>query len=426
MIMLIGQMLGCLFIAAGIGGAVGWLLRHLSAKPLAQQCTETTAALQLKDQAIEKLRYELKAKIAAHQMFESTMLASDSLQQANQQELASAKQRLAALEDERAALLARIRDHEAAARTQSEEVRTAKAAVDDAQETLRLKENELRPLQDRFAILENLVEDTDRLRARIKDLEPAQGRIHWLEVQLSERETQHRTALHDIERQLAERERRIQSLEPLQQQLQEQTTACESWKTKYTHAMQQITDAAARSHDPHSQSDALQTQLMLQEKQLREKTEQLATLQQQLDTAESAQLELADMASQLAEKEEEIARLRTQLVESRAALQIRTDGGVAPRPIQPSGNQLILQIAQPKPSPTQPKDDLKKIRGIGPAFERELNKLGIATFQQVAQWDADMLQQIAAKLDTAPARIIRDKWIVKAKKLHEQKYGERL
>ena len=52
--------------------------------------------------------------------------------------------------------------------------------------------------------------------------------------------------------------------------------------------------------------------------------------------------------------------------------------------------------------------------------------MGIVTFRQVAQWDATALQQIAAKLDTVPDRIKRDKWVASAKKLHEQKYGKRL
>ena len=72
------------------------------------------------------------------------------------------------------------------------------------------------------------------------------------------------------------------------------------------------------------------------------------------------------------------------------------------------------------------KDNLKQIHGIGPAFERVLNNMGIVTFQQVAQWDSTTIQQIAAKLDTVPGRIKRDKWIANAKKLHEQKYGKRL
>ena len=40
MIALIGEMLGCLLLAAVIGGIVGWLLRHLSSAQLAQQLIE--------------------------------------------------------------------------------------------------------------------------------------------------------------------------------------------------------------------------------------------------------------------------------------------------------------------------------------------------------------------------------------------------
>ena len=54
MTMLIGQMLGCLLVAAGIGGAVGWLLRHLSAGQLTQQLMDVTTTLRLKEQALEK------------------------------------------------------------------------------------------------------------------------------------------------------------------------------------------------------------------------------------------------------------------------------------------------------------------------------------------------------------------------------------
>jgi predicted flap endonuclease-1-like 5' DNA nuclease len=73
-----------------------------------------------------------------------------------------------------------------------------------------------------------------------------------------------------------------------------------------------------------------------------------------------------------------------------------------------------------------PKDDLKEIRGIGPAFERALNNMGIVTFRQVAQWDVTAMQQIAAKLDTPPDRITRGQWIARARKLHEEKYGKEL
>ena len=416
MTMFIGQMLGCLLVAAGIGSVVGWLLRHLSAGPLAQQLTDLTTTLRLKDQALEKLQDELHVNVSAMQILEEKMIASESLQQSTRQELSSrhernhvlqeeltaTKQRLAALESRQAMLLTRASANEAVITAQAEEAQQSKAALDAAQRTLTLKEQELLQLQEHLTTLEHRPADTDRLRTRIQELEPAQGRVHWLEVQLSERETQHRTALHDIERQLAERDRRIGELEQLHQ------------------------PDRAPSQNTGRDIDELQAERLAHEQRLKAKDEHIAALQQRIDSVESVQRELAGQTKMVDEKEEEISRLRKRLVEVRAALRIRTDGGVAPRPIQPASDQLTLQIAQPALSTTPQKDDLTEIRGIGPAFERALNNMGIVTFRQIAQWDAANLKQIADQLETLPERIMRDQWIARAKKLHEQKYGKGL
>ena len=60
MIAFIGQILGCLLVAAGIGGVVGWLLRQLSTGELTQQFIDVTATLRQKEQTLEKAQYELK------------------------------------------------------------------------------------------------------------------------------------------------------------------------------------------------------------------------------------------------------------------------------------------------------------------------------------------------------------------------------
>jgi chromosome segregation ATPase len=346
--------------------------------------------------------------------------------QALQEELAATRQRLSTLESGQAALLSRASDSKAAITARAEEVQQSKAALEAAQQALTLKEQELIPLHERLAVLEHHLADTDRLRMRIQDLEPAQGRVHWLEVQLSERDTQHRTALHEIERQLTERDRRIGELEQLHLQLREQEAAGDAWKTKYTQAVRQATAETARAQDMHALVDELQAKLTLHEQRLSEKDDHIAALQRQIDDFESVQREMVGQAKMVDEKQEEISRLRKRLVEVRAALRIRTDGGVAPRPVQPAGNQLSLQIGKTTPSMVPPKDNLKQIRGIGPAFERVLNKMGIVTFRQVARWDATDLKRISAKLDTVPDRIKRDKWMASAKKLYEQKYGKRL
>ncbi|MEO5956859.1 MAG: hypothetical protein ABIR36_14380 [Nitrospiraceae bacterium] len=416
MTMLLGQMLGCLLVAAGIGGVTIWLLQRLSVNELKQQLSDLLNIVQVKEQALELAQLEFEATASTVQLYENKFTSSDTRARLAQQELASctaqlhaaqeelrvAAQRRSDMESELAAFRTQVKDSEAATVVQAEAFLQSHTALELTQEALARKAEELAPLHERIAALEQRPSEIDRLQARIQELEPAQGRVHWLEVQLSERETQHRTALHEVERQLAERDRRISELEQLHQ------------------------SDKAPSQDTGRDVDERQAERLAHEQRLKEKDEHIAALQQRIDSVESVQQALAGQVKIVDEKEEEISRLRKRLVEVRAALRIRTDGGVAPRPIQPAGDQLTLQIVQPANSGLPEKDDLTEIHGIGPAFERALSNMGIVTFRQIAQWDAKNLKQIADQLETLPERITRDQWIARAKKLHEQKYGKGL
>ena len=162
MSMFINQMLGCLIIAAGIGGAVGWLLRHVSAGTVTQQLADVTAMMHLKEQMLEKARYQLRDSASKMQSFK--------------------------------------------------------------------EEGSLTP-QERSVIAGNQCVDTDRLHTRLQESEAAGGWIEWLDVQLTQRDEKHRIALHEVELQLAERDRRIRELEQLHQQLSEQSEENEALST---------------------------------------------------------------------------------------------------------------------------------------------------------------------------------------------------
>ncbi|MCZ7545328.1 MAG: DUF4332 domain-containing protein [Anaerolineae bacterium] len=65
----------------------------------------------------------------------------------------------------------------------------------------------------------------------------------------------------------------------------------------------------------------------------------------------------------------------------------------------------------PAPAPAG-EDNLTRIDGIGPAYARALNELGIRTFAQLAQADPEAL---AAQIDRLTAdRIRRDDWLGQA------------
>lgn len=71
----------------------------------------------------------------------------------------------------------------------------------------------------------------------------------------------------------------------------------------------------------------------------------------------------------------------------------------------------------------EPADDLQQIRGIGPAFARELSKLGIRTYAQIAAWTSADIEAIAPKIKARIDRIRRDDWPGRAAAL-AQRRGE--
>ena len=77
------------------------------------------------------------------------------------------------------------------------------------------------------------------------------------------------------------------------------------------------------------------------------------------------------------------------------------------------------EIEGDKPEALQgdkPADDLKRISGIGPKNEDQLNALGIYTFEQIAAWTPDNVKWVEGYLSFR-GRIGREDWVGQAKKL---------
>lgn len=67
------------------------------------------------------------------------------------------------------------------------------------------------------------------------------------------------------------------------------------------------------------------------------------------------------------------------------------------------------------------KDDLKLINGVGPFIEKKLNTLGLYTYQQISQFDDDLVEQVTQAIEFFPGRIARDNWVGQAATLHQTK-----
>jgi len=58
-------------------------------------------------------------------------------------------------------------------------------------------------------------------------------------------------------------------------------------------------------------------------------------------------------------------------------------------------------------------------------MEKVLNKLGITSFKQVANFNKKDIAKVTDAIDTFPDRIERDNWVGGAKKEYKKKYGKK-
>jgi NADH-quinone oxidoreductase subunit E len=62
-------------------------------------------------------------------------------------------------------------------------------------------------------------------------------------------------------------------------------------------------------------------------------------------------------------------------------------------------------------------DDLKQIKGVGPALEKLCNDLGFYHFDQIANWTAEEVAWVDENLEGFKGRVSRDNWVAQARTL---------
>lgn len=83
-------------------------------------------------------------------------------------------------------------------------------------------------------------------------------------------------------------------------------------------------------------------------------------------------------------------------------------------PVETADNARPTALGQPR---HEGADDLKRIKGIGPKLEGQLNELGYFHFDQIASWGPEELAWIDENLQGFTGRATRDEWIEQARTL---------
>jgi predicted flap endonuclease-1-like 5' DNA nuclease len=411
------QMVGCLLVAATIGLMMGWLLRSFATSEKRQQLSEIATRLRGREHELDTLNHELKVRTSAVQMLEGKMITSEAALKDLTADLATKVEQLTALQTEVREQGVRLHAAERERDTLRREVEEAEAIIEakaagfaDMQAQMENAEDVLVSRDQEIATLKTWVEqlapkdaEIARLRTHIEELEPFLERTRRLERDQEQDRARASAMLQGKEQELAQ--------------------------TRARH--REIEGELARLRSQH-QDDLTRFAETLKERdqdlqRLRATIEELEMFRGEVEKKEIALREAEERrVMDVSEREEEIGALRKRLVEYRVAqrfsAQAKSNAG-AGESASPSAPAAGRGAGKHRPAQ---KDDLKQIHGIGPVMERVLNRMGMFTFRQIAEWKDQDVEHMASELNTFPDRIRHDNWIAGAKEQHFLKYGEEL
>ena len=132
------------------------------------------------------------------------------------------------------------------------------------------------------------------------------------------------------------------------------------------------------------------------------------------------------LEGKIKQKDQQISTIQEQMADlegrlSRTRHQADNSGSVNTADNQGDKENSLETSADAKSGPFSAgesvvEDDLTRMRGIGKALQKQLNGLGIHTFEQIAQWDKENIETFSSEL-ALKDRIRRDDWVGQARKL---------
>jgi predicted flap endonuclease-1-like 5' DNA nuclease len=81
---------------------------------------------------------------------------------------------------------------------------------------------------------------------------------------------------------------------------------------------------------------------------------------------------------------------------------------------EPAADQPQRALSDSKVLRSAPREDLKRIRGIGVLIENRLNTMGVVAYEQIANWTAADIDRVSQSLDFK-GRIERENWVEQAR-----------
>ncbi len=172
----------------------------------------------------------------------------------------------------------------------------------------------------------------------------------------------------------------------------------ELWRDKHNN---DLAASQQRVAELISQKEKLQTQVIDLESLVAKAQEAQSEVKKEDPEANTLRYRVRQLEFQVNEKDETIERLKNEL----KIAQSKTERASV------SDHPFVRQLE------ADDRDDLTKIKGVGPFIEKRLNMIGIYTFRQLAELSPELVDRVGAAIEFFPHRIVRDNWVGQATRL---------
>lgn len=193
--------------------------------------------------------------------------------------------------------------------------------------------------------------------------------------------------------------------------------------------LEQQTGAYAELNRRHQALEQQHAQLQTRERQT---AEALAACEQARTAAGTHEASLASLKAEYAKLEQAYAAVNQEIAQLRtAATPVAPAPPTPPKPEGKESEEAVLARIQERAqeinfdriglATAADKDDLKRVKGIGPFIEKKLNSIGIYTFRQIANFTPEDEDKVNEVIEFFSGRIRRDNWAGQADGLAREK-----
>ena len=256
---------------------------------------------------------------------------------------------------------------------------------------------------------------------RLRELEIKLGRFGRLEERKEALETEVvelRKRLSDSDSRLTRHSHQDGRIAELEAQMERQARRLSSADEQLKKAQSEAEQSRARIAELEAKRLGLSTELDAAQREKERAGLRVTELQAEAQRLK-AEFSVAQRAqSRLAELETTLEKLELQLADAEFTAELASENAenlnmeTTPAPVSPP-----VQRPSPRGETRSKNDDLTKIKGIGPTFAGRLVALGYDSYEAIAAWRQDEIDDIAQRLKVNPKRIQRDGWIESAARL---------